>query len=102
MRETRVFLHGDIDLAVAPEVRDQLFETVESTDHDVAVDCCGVTFMDSTGVALIMATQARLRERGRVLRIVNADATTERVFDVLGLTETLRVNRPAAGDPTTS
>ncbi len=52
MRETRVFLHGDIDLAAAPEVRSHLFEAVESTDHDVAVDCCGVTFMDSTGVAL--------------------------------------------------
>jgi anti-anti-sigma factor len=102
MRETRVFLHGDIDLAAAPEVRTHLFEAVESTNHDLAVDCCGVTFMDSTGVALIMATQARLRERGRLLRIVNADATTERVLAVLGLSETLRVNRSAAGDPTTS
>src|ERR1700704_1306226 len=102
MRETRVFLHGDIDLAAAPEVRSHLFEAVESTDHDVAVDCCGVTFMDSTGVALIMATQARLRDRGRGLRIVNADATTERVLAVLGLPEPLGVTLSAAGDPAAS
>src|SRR5947209_1475032 len=94
MATQRFFLRGDIDLATSALVQSQLDDLVAThPDDDVTLDCCGLTFLDSTGVAVIVRAQQALSTRGNELRVANADGSAARALDILGLTEVLHVNQ---------
>jgi anti-anti-sigma factor len=94
MAPRRFFLRGDIDIATAPDLQRALDEWIHAatSDDTLILDCCGLTFLDSSAVAVILHTQRLLTQEGRELRIVNADRAAARVLDVLGLTAMFHVN----------
>ncbi len=92
MAERRFFIRGDIDLSTAPALHEEIHEALSDNRDDLTVDCCGMTFIDSTGLAVLYATAETLRAEGRAFRIVNADHLAARVFQISGLVEVLRVN----------
>lgn len=63
-------VRGEVDLATAPAVEQELFRAEESHDL-VALDLSKTSFMDSTGVHMIVAANRRLRERGGRLLVVH-------------------------------
>jgi anti-anti-sigma factor len=85
-------LTGELDLANAPDLEREL-RRVESTDADVIlVDLGGVSFIDSTGMKLLVTAAARCRERNRlVLQCVSPNVL--RVLRLAGLVDLL----PLAG-----
>jgi anti-anti-sigma factor len=79
-------LFGELDLATAPALEQQL-ETVWASDAPALVlDLEGLTFIDSTGLSLILHAQQRAlaEEKGFSLRRLPRQA--QRVFDLVGLT----------------
>jgi anti-sigma B factor antagonist len=94
--ERRFFIRGDIDLSNAPALHEEMHEVLNDNHDDLAVDCCGMTFIDSTGLAVLYATAETLRAEGRAFRIVNADHLARRVFQLSGLVEVLHVNEPSS------
>jgi anti-anti-sigma factor len=62
-RRHTIGLSGELDLATAPDVADEL-ERVEATAVDIVVlDLSGLTFIDSTGIRLVLAAHRRAGER---------------------------------------
>jgi anti-sigma B factor antagonist len=92
MGERRFFLRGEIDISTAPEVRQRLEPLLVASNDDVVVDCCGCSFIDSSGVAILTGALRMLESQGRRLRVTNADRTVEQILEVLGLAEPLHVN----------
>ena len=77
-----VTIRGDFDLQVAARVADELAE-VEATGPDLLViDLSGLSFMDSSGMGVIAAAQARATEAGRRLLVVKPPPTVRRAFDL--------------------
>ena len=54
---------GEVDLATSPRLRAALLEAIEEQDR-VLVDLRAVTFMDSTGIATLLAAAEAARRRG--------------------------------------
>jgi RND superfamily putative drug exporter len=81
----RVVLEGDIDLETSPVLREAL-EEVEQRDGDgtLTVDVRAVGFIDSTGIAELVAAHRRARGRGQRLVVVRGPGT--RVAQVLAMT----------------
>jgi anti-anti-sigma factor len=92
MGERRFFLRGEIDIATASEVRQRLEPILIASDDDVVIDCCGLSFIDSSGVAILTTALSSLESQGRRLRVTNADRTVEQILELLGLAEPLHVN----------
>jgi anti-sigma B factor antagonist len=92
MGERRFFLRGEVDISTAPEVRQRLEPILVASNDDVVIDCCGVSFIDSSGVAVLTSALALLQSQGRRLRVTNADRTVEQILELLGLAEPLHVN----------
>lgn len=90
MAEHRYFLRGEIDIATTPEVRSDLRAIVVETTNDLVVDCCGLIFIDSTGISVLAAVARLLRGQGRRFRLVNTTDATDRMLEILGLTDLLR------------
>ena len=95
MAEQRFCIDGEIDMATAPELQASLDGAV-GFDSDLLVDCTRLTFIDSSGIAVLINTKQALAARGQRLRIANASVMIERLFTITGLSEILHPDDQAA------
>ena len=93
MAEERYYIRRELDLATAAQVRADLQLVVAGSDAHLLIDCTHLTFIDSTGIALLLETHRDLEERDRYMLVANVPQRCRRVFDVLGLTDLLRYDR---------
>jgi anti-anti-sigma factor len=68
-------LRGEIDLANAARVGEDVRREVDNTTFALALDLRGLTYLDSAGVGLLFDLAARLRSRRQELVVVPADGT---------------------------
>ena len=86
-----IAIHGELDLATAPQLT-TAFERVSELDVELAVvDLRNLEFLDSTGLEAIMKFEARSRERGVDLAVVRGPRAVERLFSVMQLDQKLRI-----------
>ena len=74
-------LSGELDLASAPRLDEALFEC-EDGAPTILLDLRGLTFMDSSGLRVILAADARARSRGGRLMLVPGPPSVQRVFQL--------------------
>lgn len=80
-----IALDGELDLAHAGEVEQEL-SRVEATDAaSIKVDLSKLTFIDSTGVRLLLMAEARARADSARMTIVRAPGSVQRVFVICGV-----------------
>ena len=84
-----VVASGEIDVSSAPALREVVGTACES-DGRIVVDLTGVTFMDSTGVGVLMgALRKNDHLQNRTMSLVGARGTVRKVLDLTGLSELL-------------
>lgn len=84
-----VLLVGELDEYTAQHVRktlDVLFETQKGFIQ-VVFDLSELTFMDSTGVGVLIGRYKKLREKNKPIFITNPSRNAERIFKMSGLYE---------------
>ena len=77
---------GEIDVATAPGLRHHLDKGIDQDSGPVVVDLTSVTFIDSTGLGVLVGAQKHCDEAGREMRIVVTDPRIHKVFAITGLT----------------
>lgn len=87
----RVRLGGELDIATAPRAEEELRRAEEQAPETLAVDLSGLSFMDSTGLRLVVACAARSREAERRLLVVRGPDPVHRVLELTGLDSRLEV-----------
>lgn len=76
---------GELDMATAPTLEDHIAE-LRSTGFDhVVVDLSGLTFMDSTGLRLLIQHSHHAAGNGTRFSLIPGDRPIERVFDIAGV-----------------
>ena len=91
-------VHGEIDLGTAPVLREALSWVLEHRTGPVVVDLSEVSFMDSTGVHVLLDALELLRPENRRLAIVCREGgQVHRVLALLGLLDALAVYRSREG-----
>lgn len=88
---TVVELSGDVDVATAPALRDNLLALVNRGADSLVVDLRGVTFIDSTGVGTLLRIFHRQSLLGGAVHYVADQPAVLRVFDLMQLTRRLHV-----------
>ncbi|MGH3613899.1 MAG: STAS domain-containing protein [Pseudonocardia sp.] len=91
-----IALSGEIDLANAAAVEDELRKAVSHQPTAVSVDLTDLTYMDSAGIRILFALASRLQASRIVLElIVPLDSTTRRLVELSGF-ESLAALRPGS------
>lgn len=78
-------VEGELDMAVADQLREAL-ERVGGEYAQVLVSLERCEFIDSTGIAVIVAAHGRFAEEGRRLVVCGARSQVHRVLSLTGLT----------------
>jgi anti-anti-sigma factor len=68
-----VALVGDLDLNTVPDLTHVLDRLIESDPAEVVLDFSGLSFIDSTGISVLIASDGSLNQRGRPLTIRSRD-----------------------------
>jgi anti-sigma B factor antagonist len=79
-----VTVGGEVDVYSAPQLRDQLTETL-AEQPTVVVDLSGVEFIDSTGLGALVAARTTAAERGGTLALVCTQQRILKLFAITGL-----------------
>jgi anti-sigma B factor antagonist len=79
---------GEIDLGVADEFRRALIGAVEAATTAASVDLTGVTFFNSTGIAVLLEGRRAAGKRG-VRLVIEPGSAVRRVLELVGLGEHL-------------
>ena len=94
MTELRYALHGEIDIGNAAELDADLQRTIAATDAHVLVDCTHLTFIDSSGVRVLLQASQSLEAQGRRMLLANLTRNCRKVFDILGVSDMYSYERP--------
>ena len=80
---------GDVDVATAPRLREQLVRLISDGQAKVVLDLDGVDFLDSTGLGVIVGVLKRARTHGGDLRLVCTKQSIRKVFEITALDRTM-------------
>jgi anti-sigma B factor antagonist len=83
----RIAVSGEVDVATAPTLRERLYDAVDRSSEVVIVDLLAVTFIDSTGLGVLIGTQERGNGQGTQVHIVVREPRIVKIFEITGLTE---------------
>jgi anti-sigma B factor antagonist len=84
-----VALSGELDMAHAAEVRRALLNLHLVRGGRLALDLHDLSFMDSTGVRLILQAMRHAEQRDADFAIIPGSGAVQRVLELVGLAEQL-------------
>ena len=92
-------VRGEIDVASAPQFRAPVLDLMSQPSDTLIVDMSDVTFIDSTGLGVLLDAEKRSRAAGKSLRLVVTQPHVRRLLELTGLDEVLNVVA-SASEPT--
>jgi anti-sigma B factor antagonist len=84
-----IALTGELDLAGAAALEQELARPEAETAAAIVLDLRGVAFMDSSGLRVIAVSSQRAHESGRRLALVPGGDQVMRVFEITRMRERL-------------
>ena len=87
-RATVLAMSGELDLASAPTLEEELEQIVSNPDTStVILDLRQLEFMDSTGLSALIKAHQRAQEAGQRFGVVRGGAQVQRLLDLTGIGE---------------
>lgn len=89
------FLKGEIDHHTAPELRECIDDAIILNDAPnlIVLDFGGVTFMDSSGVGLVMGRYRLAASKGKKLRVDNLSERDYKIMKMSGIEKLAEINK---------
>ncbi|MFJ2306770.1 STAS domain-containing protein [Streptomyces sp. NPDC087787] len=78
---TVIEIRGEVDVHTVPGIREDLGKKIQAGRHRLIVDLTGTTFMDSTGLGLLVSIHKRIR----ALRLVIVNPDIRQIFTITSL-----------------
>jgi anti-sigma B factor antagonist len=78
-------ISGELDAATAPRLTEALDDAIASDSASVLVDLSECSFIDSTGLGVVVTARTRLLEDGRRFELCCAGAQAKRILEITGL-----------------
>jgi anti-sigma B factor antagonist len=94
--EVVVHVTGELDLAGAGLLDQEMREVNDSGASRIVLDLSGLEFIDSVGISLLLRLDADSRQNGDRLRVVPGSTQVQRVLRLTGVDRRLRFVPAAA------
>lgn len=87
-----VHLGGELDVAGVPELEAAIAGAAGASG--LVVDLSNLTFIDSSGLRLLMTLNESVQARGQSLEVIPGSENVQRTFELAGLLDRLPFQRP--------
>jgi anti-sigma B factor antagonist len=91
---TRLLVAGEIDAATAPRLRDAAAIALNQRGGNLHINLAGVTFMDSAGIHVLVATKRRADALAGRLELEDVPPRIARLLALMGLSGRFGTDRP--------
>lgn len=81
----KIVLQGEIDISTAPEFKTKLYEMVGDGESDIALYCDGLSYIDSTGLGILVGALKRVRNHQKGVYIYQLRENIRKLFRITGL-----------------
>jgi anti-anti-sigma factor len=88
-RRARLVLGGELDMDARFQAEQALDQLLAEPVEQLVVDLGEVTFVDSTGMGLVLEVHDRSRSEGFKLRLLRGPDEVQRVFELAGVADVL-------------
>lgn len=86
------FLSGELDHHSAIEIRTKIDDRLERNNiKNLIMNFSKVSFMDSSGIGVVIGRYKKLERIGGVVAITNLNDSVKRVFDLTGLFKIIKL-----------
>ena len=87
-----VRIEGELDHCSAQTIRRELDDILlDPGVRQLVLDFGGVTFMDSSGIGVILGRYRALRQRGGKLAVTNMSPRVEKIFTLSGMRQIIEI-----------
>lgn len=96
-----LFLQGEVDAFTAPQVNERLTPIILNKHYaSIMIDLADVTYMDSTGIGIIIGALKASKQCGCQLLVRHIPSRIDRLFQITGLKDILSIVQPEGGKET--
>ena len=90
-RVLRAALSGEVDHHRARAIMEELNRQIDlELPRELTIDLAGVTFMDSSGIAVLLRAWRRVGELGGSVQVVNVPTQAAKVLKTAGLDKLMK------------
>ena len=83
---TYIEFYGDIDDSVCPKYKQEISDLIENNKNkNVVFDFNEVTFIDSSGIGLILGRYNQLKSHRKKLYVINTNNQIKKLFKISGI-----------------
>jgi anti-sigma B factor antagonist len=86
-------VRGEVDTLTAPELDTAMGELLDAPARTLVADLSGVTFLASSGLAVLIQTAHRAEDSGRALHLVVTSRAVVRPLEVTGSDQLFALHR---------
>ena len=89
-RKLRIAVDGEVDVSNAEELRAQIDAGLaEEATQEIEVDMAQVSYIDSTGIGVLVGSAHKAKDSGRIFQVLNPQPNVLRILGLLGVDEVL-------------
>lgn len=86
-----IVLTGDVDAGAAPSIEARIREAIGAGPCDVTVDLSGTTFLDSSGLRVLLTAHRLVDDAGHRMRVLAPSPPVRRILEITGLDDHFHV-----------
>ena len=87
-----VAVAGEIDVYTSPLLQERLVEVLKDGSSSIVLDLSAVTFLDSTGLGVLITGLKRCRSAEGDLVLVTAQPNVLKVLEITGLNDVFQIH----------
>lgn len=88
---TQVILCGEIDIHSSQEFKTRFNEIVSGCTGDLYIDCAQLTYIDSTGLGILVGAIKEMRKENNSIYILNLKENIKKLFLITGLDKLFKI-----------
>ncbi len=80
-----VKIMGEVDIYTSDKVKETLNEMIEEKKSEIQIDCKELSYIDSSGLGVLIGILKKLKEEGKNLVVLNARPNILKLLSITGL-----------------
>mgnify|MGYP001380936152 FL=1 len=87
----KITLNGEIDIYTSNELKEKLYNIVDTNKKDLIIDCKELDYIDSTGLGIFVGALKKAKQYEKKVVIINLKDNIKKLFTITGLDKVFQI-----------